>query len=79
MKKTYLQPEMTCLEIRDHQTLMSNTEYLPVYDGGNSGTPDPNDDVEDFEDLLAKPTTLYDVWEDEDDNEESVFHFRVNK
>ena len=78
MKKTYLQPETASLEIRDHQPLMSNTVTLPVGDGG-TGTPDPRDDVKDFEDLLAKPTTLYDVWEDEDENEESVFHFHVNK
>lgn len=72
MKKTYLQPEMTCLEIRDNQPLMSNTVTLPVGDGGNNGSPDPNDDVDDFEDLLAKPGIIYDAWEDDD--KEIDFH-----
>ena len=72
MKKTYLKPETESLEIRDHQPLMSNTVTLPVGDGGTSGTPDSNDDVSEFEDLLAKPGIIYDAWEDED--KEIDFH-----
>ena len=66
MKKTYLKPETESLEIRDNQPLMSNTVTLPVGDGGTSGTPDSNDDVSEFEDLLAKPGIIYDAWEDDD-------------
>ena len=68
MKKTYLQPETASLKIRDHQPLMSNTVTLPVGDGGNSGTPNEDDDVSEFDDLLAKPTILYDVWDDDKEN-----------
>ena len=75
MKKTYLQPETESLEIRDHQPLMSNTVTLPVGDGGTSGTPDSNDDVSEFEDLLAKPGIIYDAWEDDD--KEIDFHTDV--
>lgn len=75
MKKTYLQPETESLEIRDHQPLMSNTVTLPVGDGGTSGTSDSNDDVSEFEDLLAKPGIIYDAWEDED--KEIDFHTDV--
>ena len=45
---------------------------LPVGDGGTSGTPDSNDDVSEFEDLLAKPGIIYDAWEDDD--KEIDFH-----
>lgn len=72
MKKTYLKPETESLEIRDNQPLMSNTVTLPVGDGGTSGTPDSNDDVSEFEDLLAKPGIIYDAWEDDD--KEIDFH-----
>ena len=72
MKKTYLKPETESREIRDHQPLMSNTVTLPVGDGGTSGTPDSNDDVSEFEDLLAKPGIIYDAWEDDD--KEIDFH-----
>ena len=75
MKKTYLQPEMTCLEIRDNQPLMSNTETLPIDDGGTSGTPNSEDYVDDFDDLLAKPGIIYDAWEDDD--KEIDFHTDV--
>ena len=75
MKKTYLQPEMASLEVRDNQPLMNNTVTLPVADGGNNGSPDPNDDVDDFGDLLAKPGIIYDAWEDED--KEIDFHTDV--
>lgn len=75
MKKTYLQPEMTCLEIRDHQPLMSNTEYMNVYNGGTSGNTGDEDEVSEFEDLLAKPGIIYDAWEDED--KEIDFHTDV--
>ncbi len=75
MKKTYLQPEMASLEIRDNQPLMNNTVTLPVADGGNNGTPDPDDDVDDFGDLLAKPGIIYDAWEDDD--KEIDFHTDV--
>ena len=75
MKKTYLQPETSSLEIRDNQPLMSNTVTLPVADGGNNGTPDPDDDVDDFGDLLAKPGIIYDAWEDDD--KEIDFHTDV--
>ena len=51
---------------------MSNTVTLPVADGGNNETPNPNDDVDDFDDLLAKPGIIYDAWEDED--KEIDFH-----
>lgn len=66
MKKKYLKPETESLEIKDNQPLMSNTVTLPVGDGGTSGTPDSNDDVSEFEDLLAKPGIIYDAWEDDD-------------
>ena len=66
---------MASLEIRDHQSLMNNTVTLPVTDGGENGTPDPNDDVDDFGDLLAKPGIIYDAWEDED--KEIDFHTDV--
>ena len=72
MKKKYLKPETESLEIRDNQPLMSNTVTLPVGDGGTSGTPDSNDDVSEFEDLLAKPGIIYDAWEDDD--KEIDFH-----
>lgn len=72
MKKTYLKPETESLEIRDNQPLMSNTVTLPVGDGGTSGTPDSNDEVSEFEDLLAKPGIIYDAWEDDD--KEFDFH-----
>ena len=75
MKKTYLKPETESLEIRDNQPLMSNTVTLPVADGGNNETPNPNDDVDDFDDLLAKPGIIYDAWEDED--KEIDFHTDV--
>ena len=75
MKKTYLKPETESLEIRDNQPLMSNTVTLLVGDGGTSGTPDSNDDVSEFEDLLAKPGIIYDAWEDED--KEIDFHTDV--
>lgn len=75
MKKTYLKPETESLEIRDNQPLMSNTVTLPVGDGGTSGTPDSNDDVSEFEDLLAKPGIIYDAWEDDD--KEIDFHTDV--
>ena len=75
MKKTYLQPETESLEIREHQPLMRKTVNLPVADGGNKGTPDPDDDVDDFGDLLAKPGIIYDAWEDED--KEIDFHTDV--
>lgn len=75
MKKTYLQPETSSLEIRDHQPLMSNTVTLPVGDGGNNETPKPKDDVSEFEDLLAKPGIIYDAWEDDD--KEIDFHTDV--
>lgn len=75
MKKTYLQPEMASLEIRDHQSLMSNTEYLPAFNGGTSGTTDEEDETDKFEDLLAKPGIIYDAWEDED--KEIDFHTDV--
>ena len=75
MKKTYLKPETESLEIRDNQPLMSNTVTLPVGDGGTSGTPDSNDDVSEFEDLLAKPCIIYDAWEDDD--KEIDFHTDV--
>lgn len=75
MKKTYLKPETESLEIRDNQPLMGNTVTLPVGDGGTSGTPDSNDDVSEFEDLLAKPGIIYDAWEDED--KEIDFHTDV--
>ena len=54
---------------------MSNTVTLPVGDGGTSGTPDSNDDVSEFEDLLAKPGIIYDAWEDDD--KEIDFHTDV--
>lgn len=66
---------MASLEIRDNQPLMNNTVTLPVADGGNNGSPDPNDDVDDFGDLLAKPGIIYDAWEDED--KEIDFHTDV--
>ena len=69
MKKTYLQPETESLEIRDHQPLMSNTTYMDVYNGGNSGTPE---DIDDLDELLAKPGIIYDAWEDDD--KEIDFH-----
>ena len=47
---------------------MSNTVTLPVGDGGNSGVPNEDDDVSEFDDLLAKPTILYDVWDDDKEN-----------
>ena len=72
MKKTYLKPETESLEIRDHQPLMSNTEYMNVYNGGNSGTPE---DIDDLDELLAKPGIIYDAWEDED--KEIDFHTDV--
>lgn len=48
---------------------MSNTEYMNVYNGGNSGTPE---DIDDLDELLAKPGIIYDAWEDED--KEIDFH-----
>lgn len=66
MKKTYLKPEIECLEIRENLPLLENTVTLPVGDGGTSGTPDSNDDVSEFEDLLSKPTTIYVAWDDDD-------------
>ena len=63
MKKAYLQPETESLEIRDYEPLMSNTKYMDVYNGGNSGTPE---DIDDLDELLAKPGIIYDAWEDED-------------
>lgn len=72
MKKTYLQPETESLEIRDYEPLMSNTKYMDVYNGGTSGTPE---DIDDLDDLLAKPGIIYDAWEDED--KEIDFHTDV--
>lgn len=66
MKKIYLKPEIECLEIRENLPLLENTVTLPVGDGGTSGTPDSNDDVSEFEDLLSKPTTIYVAWDDDD-------------
>lgn len=54
---------------------MSNTVTLPVADGGTSGTPNSEDYVKEFEDLLAKPGIIYDAWEDED--KEIDFHTDV--
>lgn len=75
MKKTYLKPETENLEIRDNQPLMSNTVTLPIDDGGTSGTPNSEDYVDDFGDLLAKPGIIYDAWEDDD--KEIDFHTDV--
>lgn len=64
MKKTYLQPELEYLEIKNCQIIMSSPT-LPVYDHG-SGTDDDDDDdeeVSEFEDLLSKPRSPYDLWE----------------
>ena len=52
MKKAYLKPEMACLEIKNKLPLLVNSETLPVLNGGSSGTPDPNDDVSEIDDLL---------------------------
>ena len=54
---------------------MSNTVTLPIDDGGTSGTPNSEDYVDDFGDLLAKPGIIYDAWEDED--KEIDFHTDV--
>ena len=51
---------------------MSNTEYLPAFNGGTSGTTDEEDETDKFEDLLAKPGIIYDAWEDDD--KEIDFH-----
>ena len=51
---------------------MSNTKYMDVYNGGTSGTPE---DIDDLDDLLAKPGIIYDAWEDED--KEIDFHTDV--
>lgn len=52
MKKAYLKPEMACLEIKNKLPLLVNSTTLPVGDGGTNGTPNPTDDVSEFEDLL---------------------------
>lgn len=65
MKKTYLKPETACLEMRENQPLLEDSATLPVYNGGTSGSGD-DDDVDDPDDLLAKPTTIYVAWDDDD-------------
>ncbi|MBQ6063938.1 MAG: hypothetical protein IJK87_09980 [Prevotella sp.] len=62
MKKTYLQPEMAYLEIKENLPLLDNSVTLPVGDGGNSGNPNDDDDVSDFDDLLSKPGQS--VWDE---------------
>ena len=67
MKKIYITP---CLK----KTILMEEELLdvtsiPVYD---KELPTGGGDINDHDDLLAKPTTLYDVWEDED--KEIDFH-----
>ncbi|MBR5730273.1 MAG: hypothetical protein IKX61_08740 [Prevotella sp.] len=64
MKKEYLQPRLNIIGYSIEQPLLDLS--MPV----NSDEGDPT--VEDFDDLLAKPTTLYDVWDD--DKEKLDFH-----
>ena len=64
MKKEYLQPRLIIIGYSIEQPLLDLS--MPVY--SESG----DEDVDDFDDLLAKPTNIYDVWED--DKEKLDFH-----
>lgn len=66
MKKTYLQPEIGCLEIRDDLLLLEESVTMPIHNGGTTGQIDEDDDVDDPDELLAKPTTIYVAWDDDD-------------
>lgn len=65
MKKTYLKPEAACIEIKDG-LLFSEESYLSINNGGTSGQTDDDDEVDNPDDLLSKPTTIYVAWEDDD-------------
>jgi hypothetical protein len=65
MKKTYLKPEAACIEIKDG-LLFSEESYLPINNGGTSGQTDDDDETDDYNDLLSKPTTIYVAWDDDD-------------
>ncbi|MBQ6203556.1 MAG: hypothetical protein IJK46_05620 [Prevotella sp.] len=64
MKKEYLQPRLNIIGYSIEQPLLALS--LTV----NSDEGDPK--VDGFDDLLAKPTILYDVWDD--DSEKLDFH-----
>jgi hypothetical protein len=64
MKKEYLQPRLNIIGYSIEKSLLDLS--MPVY----SDEGDPT--VEDIDDLLAKPTNLYDVWDD--DKEKLDFH-----
>lgn len=64
MKKEYLQPRLNIISYSIEKSLLDLS--MPVY----SDEGDPT--VEDIDDLLAKPTNLYDVWDD--DKEKLDFH-----
>lgn len=53
---------MAYLEIKENLPLLDNSVTLPVGDGGNSGNPNDDDDVSDFDDLLSKPGQS--VWDE---------------
>lgn len=52
--------------MRENQPLLEDSATLPVYNGGTSGQTDEDDDVDDPDELLAKPTTIYVAWDDDD-------------
>lgn len=67
MKKVYLQPRLKLTDALIEQPMMTVSD-LNVYNK-------PGDDTineEDYDNMLAKPGTLYDVWEDDD--KEIDFH-----
>lgn len=67
MKKVYLQPRLKLTDALIEQPMMAVSD-LNVYNK-------PGDDTineEDYDNMLAKPGTLYDVWEDDD--KEIDFH-----
>jgi hypothetical protein len=72
MKKKYCQPKATLVELTDMHSEMEDTT-MPIYTSINGGGNHPV--VEEPGEILAKPTTLYDVWEDED--KEIDFHTDV--
>ena len=65
--KEYMQPRLN---------IIGYSFELPLLDMSMTVNSDSNDDnVDDFEDLLAKPGIIYDAWEDED--KEIDFHTDV--
>lgn len=63
MKKKYSQPKAMLVELTDMHSEMEETT-MPIYTSINGGGNQPV--VEEPGEILSKPTTLYDVWDDED-------------